>query len=148
MKNYADESEEQDELFEHHRIICDKGQVPYRIDKLLMDRLPNITRNKVQQGVKDGFVLVNGESVKPNYKVHPGDEIVVALPEPPRDTEIIAEDIPLNIVFEDDHLMIVNKEAGIVVHPALNNWLGTLVNTLTYHFQNLPTMTNNGQPFT
>ena len=147
MKNYAEEPEEQDELFEHHRIICDKGQVPYRIDKFLMDRLPNVTRNKVQQGVKDGFVLVNGESVKPNYKVHPGDEIVVALPEPPRDTEIIAEDIPLNIVFEDDHLMIVNKEAGMVVHPAYNNWSGTLVNALTYHFQNLPTMANNeGRP--
>ena len=147
MKNFAEEPEEQDELFEHHRIVCDKGQVPYRIDKFLMDRLPNVTRNKVQQGVKDGFVLVNGESVKPNYKVHPGDEIVVALPEPPRDTEIIAEDIPINIVFEDDHLMIVNKEPGMVVHPAYNNWSGTLVNALTFHFQNLPTMTNNeGRP--
>ncbi|WP_323755515.1 RluA family pseudouridine synthase [Roseivirga sp.] len=147
MKNYAEDIDEQDELFEHHRIVADKGQVPYRIDKFLMDRLPNVTRNKVQQGVKDGFVLVNGEAVKPNYKVHPGDEIVVALPEPPRDTEIIAEDIPLNIVFEDDHLMIVNKEAGMVVHPAYNNWSGTLVNALTYHFQNLPTMQNNeGRP--
>ena len=147
MKNYAEDIDEQDELFEHHRIVADKGQVPYRIDKFLMDRLPNVTRNKVQQGIKDGFVLVNGEAVKPNYKVHPADEIVVALPEPPRDTEVVTEDIPLNIVFEDDHLMIVNKEAGMVVHPAYNNWSGTLVNALTYHFQNLPTMQNNeGRP--
>ena len=147
MKNYAEDIDEQDELFEHHRIVADKGQVPYRIDKFLMDRLPNVTRNKVQQGIKDGFVLVNGEVIKPNYKVHPGDEIVVALPEPPRDTEVVAENIPLNIVFEDDHLMIVNKEAGMVVHPAYNNWSGTLVNALTYHFQNLPTMQNNeGRP--
>jgi 23S rRNA pseudouridine1911/1915/1917 synthase len=91
--------------------------------------------------------LVNGETVKPNYKVHPEDVIVVAMPEPPRDTEIIPENIPLNIVYEDAHLLVVNKEAGMVVHPAYNNWSGTLVNALTYHFQNLPSMENNeGRP--
>jgi 23S rRNA pseudouridine1911/1915/1917 synthase len=147
MKNYAEEQDEQDELFEHHRIVCDPGQEPYRIDKYLMDRLPNVTRNKVQSGIKEGYVLVNGETVKPNYKVHPEDVIVVAMPEPPRDTEIIPENIPLNIVYEDDHLLVVNKEAGMVVHPAYNNWSGTLVNALTYHFQNLPSMKNNeGRP--
>ena len=83
---------EEDELFEHHRIVCDPGQDPYRIDKFLMDRLPNVTRNKVQQGIKEGFVKVNGEDVKPNYKVHPGDEIVVALPEPPRESELVPEE--------------------------------------------------------
>lgn len=139
--------EEQEELFEHHRLVCDPGQEPYRIDKFLMDRLPNVTRNKVQQGIKDGFVKVNGQEVKPNYKVHPGDEIIVELPEPPRDTDVVPEDIPLNIVYEDDHLLVVNKEAGMVVHPAYNNWTGTLVNALSYHFQQLPTMEgNDGRP--
>lgn len=138
---------EGDELFEHHRIVCDPGQEPYRIDKFLMDRLPNVTRNKVQQGIKDGFVKVNGTEVKPNYKVHPEDEIVVALPEPPRENELVAEDIPINIVYEDDDILIVNKEPGMVVHPAYNNWSGTLVNALAYHFQQLPTMEgNDGRP--
>ena len=137
----------EDELFEHHRITCDPGQEPLRIDKFLMDRLPNVTRNKVQQGIKDGFVTVNEQTVKPNYKVHAGDEIVIALPEPPRDTELVPEDIPLNIVFEDDYLLVVNKPAGMVVHPAYNNWTGTLVNALAYHFRQLPTMEgNDGRP--
>ena len=138
---------EESELYEHHRIICDPGQEPYRVDKFLMDRLPNVTRNKVQQGIKDGFVKVNGQEVKPNFKVKAHDEIVVALPEPPRETEIIPENIPLNIIFEDDDLLVVNKEAGMVVHPAYNNWSGTLVNALTYHFSQLPTMKDNeGRP--
>ncbi len=145
MQNY--QQEEDHELFEHHRIVCDPGQEPLRIDKFLMDRLPNVTRNKVQQGIKEGFVKVNDQEVKPNYKVHAGDEIVVALPEPPRDNELVGEDIPLDIVFEDDHLLVVNKPAGMVVHPAYNNWTGTLVNALVYHFQNLPTLPNNdGRP--
>lgn len=139
--------EEQEDLFEHHRIVCDPGQEPYRIDKFLMDRLPNVTRNKVQQGIKDGFVTVNGEEIKPNFKVRAGDEVVVALPEPPRETEVIPEDIPLNIVYEDDDILVVNKEAGMVVHPAYNNWSGTLVNALAYHFKQLPTMKDNeGRP--
>ncbi len=139
--------EEQEDLFEHHRIVCDPGQEPYRIDKFLMDRLPNVTRNKVQQGIKDGFVTVNGEGIKPNFKVRANDVVVVALPEPPRDTEVIPEDIPLNIVYEDDDLLVVNKEAGMVVHPAYNNWSGTLVNALAYHFTQLPTMKDNeGRP--
>lgn len=140
-------SQEQDELFEHHRIVCDPGQQPYRVDKFLMDRLPNVTRNKIQQGIKDGFVKVNGREIKPNYKVQANDEVIVELPEPPRDTDVIPENIPLNIVYEDEDLLIVNKEAGMVVHPAYNNWSGTLVNALTYHFQQLPTMKDNeGRP--
>lgn len=136
-----------DELHEHYRIVADPNQTLLRVDKFLMDRLPGVTRNKVQSGIKDGFVLVNDEKVKPNYKVHPDDVIVVALPEPPRDTDVVPEDIPLNIIYEDDDLLIVNKEPGMVVHPAYQNWSGTLVNALTWHFQNLPTMPNNdGRP--
>ena len=135
------------ELFEHHRIVCDPGQEPYRIDKFLMGRLPNVTRNKMQQGIKEGFVKVNGQEVKANYKVQAGDEIVVALPEPPRKTELRAENIPLNIVFEDEHLLVVNKPAGMVVHPAYNHWSGTLVNALVHYFQHLPAMPGNeGRP--
>ena len=132
--------ENDDELFEHHRIVADAKQGPVRIDKFLMDRLPNVTRTKIQKGIHDGFVKVNEKAIKPNYKVHPNDEIIIAFPEPPRDTDVVPENIPLNIVFEDEHLLVVNKAAGMVVHPAYQNWTGTLVNALTYHFQNLPEM--------
>lgn len=140
-------TEEDDELFEHYRIVADAKQQQLRIDKFLMDRLPNVTRNKIQNAIKDGFVKVNEEEVKPNYKVRPADVITIALPEPPRDTEVIPEDIPLNIIYEDEDLLVVNKEAGMVVHPAYQNWSGTLVNALTHHFQNLPEMEGNeGRP--
>src|SRR5690349_4671800 len=139
--------DQDDELFEHHRIVADSRQSLVRIDKFLMDRLPNVTRTKIQNGIHDGFVKVNEKSIKPNYKVHPKDVIVIAFPEPPRDTEVIPENIPLNIVYEDEHLLVVNKAAGMVVHPAYNNWSGTLVNALTYHFQNLPQLPgNDGRP--
>ena len=139
--------EEDDELFEHHRIVADPKQQLLRIDKFLMDRLPNVTRNKLQNAIKDGFVKVNNAEIKPNYKVRPDDVITIALPEPPRDTEVVPENIPLNIIYEDEDLLVVNKEAGMVVHPAYQNWTGTLVNALTYHFQNLPEMKGNeGRP--
>ena len=139
--------EQEEELYEHHRIKVDEGQDLLRIDKYLMDRLPNVTRNKVQAGIKEGFVSVNGKSIKPNYKVHPGDEISVVLPDPPRDEEVVPEDIPLNIVMEDEDLLVVNKPAGMVVHPAYQNWSGTLVNALAFHFSNLPEMKgNDGRP--
>jgi 23S rRNA pseudouridine1911/1915/1917 synthase len=139
--------EQDDELFEHHRIVADAGQTLVRIDKFLMDRLPNVTRTKIQAGIHDEFVKVNDKSIKPNYKVHPGDVIVIALPEPPRDTDVKPENIPLNIVFEDEHLLVINKAPGMVVHPAYQNWTGTLVNALAYHFQNLPQMPgNDGRP--
>lgn len=137
----------EDELYEHHQIIVDPKQELLRIDKFLMDRLPNVTRNKVQNGIRDGFVRVNEKVIKPNYKVHPGDEISVLFPEPPREEDVVPEDIPLNIAVEDEHLLIVNKPAGMVVHPAYQNWTGTLVNALAYHFQNLPEMKGNiGRP--
>lgn len=148
MQQFEDEQDEQDDvLFEHHRIVADPGQSLLRIDKFLMDRLPNATRTKIQDGIHDGFVKVNDKTIKPNYKVHPNDVITIALPEPPRNTDILPENIPLNIVYEDDHLMVINKPAGMVVHPAYQNWTGTLVNALTYHFQNLPHMPgNDGRP--
>ena len=136
-----------DELFEHHRIVVDAGQGLVRLDKFLTDRLQNATRTKVQDAIASGFVRVNETIVKSNYRVHPKDVIVVALPEPPRDTDIKPENIALNIVFEDEHLLVVNKPAGMVVHPAHENWTGTLVNALVYHFQQLPHMKGNeGKP--
>jgi 23S rRNA pseudouridine1911/1915/1917 synthase len=139
--------QESDELFEHHRIMVDPGQQALRIDKFLFDRLPNSSRSKIQGAVKMGFVLVNNLQIKSNYKIRPNDEIVISLPEPPRDNELVPEDIPLDIVFEDDHLLIVNKPAGMVVHPAFQNWSGTLVNALAFHFKQLPEMANNeGRP--
>jgi 23S rRNA pseudouridine1911/1915/1917 synthase len=148
MTNAQDEQEElDDELFEHHRIVADPGQSSLRVDKFLFDRLPNVTRTKIQNGIHDGFVKVNDHPIKPNYKVHPNDVITVLFPEPPRDTDVKPENIPLNIVFEDEHILVVNKAAGMVVHPAFQNWSGTLVNALTYHFQNLPQMQGNeGRP--
>ncbi|HEX8061313.1 MAG TPA: RluA family pseudouridine synthase [Cyclobacteriaceae bacterium] len=141
------EEEDDEDLFEHHRIVADPGQSLLRIDKFLMDRLPNATRTKIQEGIHLGFVKVNDREIKPNYKIHPGDIVTVSLPEPPRDTDVKPENIPLNIVFEDDHLLVVNKTAGMVVHPAYQNWSGTLVNALMYHFQELPHMPGNeGRP--
>lgn len=147
MKEEDIEIEDGDELFEHHRIVVDGGQSLVRVDKFLMDRLSNVTRTKIQSGIHDGFVKVNEKPVKPNHKIHPGDIITVSFPEPPRDTDVKPEDIPLDIVFEDDYLLVINKPAGMVVHPAFNNWTGTLVNALTFHFQNLPEMKGNtGRP--
>jgi 23S rRNA pseudouridine1911/1915/1917 synthase len=146
-ESVTNEDEKDDELFEHHRIIADGRQGQLRIDKFLIARLPNVTRTKIQDGIHAGFVMVNDKPVKPNYKIRPHDEIVISFPEPPRDTDLKPESIPLNIVFEDDHLLIVNKPAGMVVHPAHENWTGTLVNALVYHFQNLPNMKGNeGKP--
>jgi len=143
-----DEKQSSDDgWFEHHRLLADPKQTLIRLDKFLMDRLPNVTRTKLQEGIKQGFVKVNQNKIKPNYRVRPGDEIVVTLPEPPRDTDIVPEDIELDIVYEDPDLLVVNKPAGMVVHPAYNNWTGTLVNALTFHFNNLPTMPDNqGRP--
>src|SRR5258707_2427273 len=139
--------EEDDDLFENHRIVADPKQSLLRIDKFLMSRLPNVTRTKIQGGIHEGFVKVNDKSIKPNYKIHPDDVVTVSFPEPPRDTDVKPENIPLDIIFEDEHLLIVNKEAGMVVHPAYQNWSGTLVNALAYHFQNLPQMQGNeGRP--
>ncbi|MBC3540823.1 RluA family pseudouridine synthase [Rufibacter sediminis] len=131
-----------DELYEHHRIQVDKGQALLRLDKFLMDRLPNVTRNKLQEAIKAESVRINGKATKASYKVKPLDVITVTLATPPRDTDIIPENLPLNIVYEDEELMMINKPPGMVVHPAYNNWSGTLVNGLVYYLQNLPTSRN------
>lgn len=134
----TDLTEEQDELFEHHKFIIDPGQQPLRIDKYLMDRIPNTSRSKLQTAAQTGTILVNEKAVKPNYKVRPGDSISVVMPYPVKEFELIAENIPLDIVYEDDTLLVVNKPAGMVVHPGHGNTTGTLVNALIYHFDNLP----------
>jgi len=138
-----EDSEDSDELYEHHRIVVDKGQALLRLDKFLMDRLPNVTRNKLQGAIRSESVQVNQKPVKVSYKVKPLDVITITLAEPPRDTDVVPENIPLDIMYEDEELLIVNKAAGMVVHPAYNNWTGTLVNALTYYFSNLP-ITQNG----
>ena len=137
-----DELPEDDELYEHHRIVVDNGQSLLRIDRFLMDRLQNATRTKIQAAIESESVRVNGNLTKASYKIKPSDVITVSLPHPPRDTDILPENIPLSIVFEDDDLLVLNKPAGMVVHPAHGNWDGTLVNGLVYHFQNLPTTRN------
>ncbi|WP_375418532.1 RluA family pseudouridine synthase [uncultured Hymenobacter sp.] len=140
--DYDFESEGGDELYEHHRIRVDKGQELLRLDKFLLNRLPNASRTKIQAATHAGSVQVNGSSVKPNYRIKPGDLITITLPEPPRDDKVIPQAMDLDIRYEDEQLLIVNKPAGLVVHPAYGNWEGTLVNGLAYHLQNLPTGRN------
>ena len=138
MDRTEEEQEQEEELFEHHQVVVDDGQSFLRIDKFLVDRLPDTSRNRIQNAANNGNILVNGKIVKPNYKVHPKDVISVVLPYPPRVVELIPEDIPLDIVYEDDDLIVVNKQAGLVVHPGFGNFQGTLVNALLYHFEHLP----------
>lgn len=125
--------DEENSLFEHYRIIADPGQALMRLDKFLSVRLPNASRTKIQLGIETGLVLVNGKATKSNYQIKPRDEVSVSLPHPPRNVEIIPQDIPLSIVYEDDYLLIVNKSPGMVVHPAYGNWDGTLINALLFH---------------
>ena len=133
-----DEFQDQQELFEHHRFTVDQGQSLLRIDKYLSVRLVNVSRTRVQSAAQAGNIIVNNVPVKSSYKVKPGDHIQVLLPEPPREIELIPEDIPLNIVYEDEDVIVINKEAGMVVHPAYGNYTGTLVNALMWHFRDLP----------
>lgn len=136
-----DEQEAQDddqEMFEHLRIVVDKGQELLRIDKFLTNRTQNATRSKIQQSAENGNILVNDKPVKSNYKVKPFDVISVVFAHPPREIELIPQNIPINIVYEDDDLIMINKDPGLVVHPGYGNYSGTLVNALVYHFQNLP----------
>lgn len=137
-----EELSEQEELYEHFRIEVDKGQQALRIDKFLMNRVMNVSRNRIQNAADAGCILINGKAVKSNYKVKPGEIISVVMSKPPRDTEIYPENIPLHIIYEDESLLIVNKEAGMVVHPGHGNFTGTLVNALTYHFKDLPQTAN------
>jgi 23S rRNA pseudouridine1911/1915/1917 synthase len=127
--------EETSEPAERLRIVTDKRQEPLRIDKFLMNRVEGATRNKIQQALDEGFILVNGNVVKPNYKVKAGDEIVVFDTRRPESTEVLPEQMPLNIAYEDDDVMIINKPAGMVVHPGCGNYSGTLVNGLSWYLQ-------------
>ena len=149
MKMAEEEEKEfdEDEYFEHHRFVVDKGQAIMRIDKFLNDKLANTSRNKIQNASANGTIKVNGVPVKSNYKVKPFDEISIVLPYPPRETELIPQNIPLNIIYEDDDVLVLNKPSEMVVHPGYGNFDGTLVNALIYHFQNLPEAKGNeGRP--
>jgi 23S rRNA pseudouridine1911/1915/1917 synthase len=126
------------ELYEHYRYVVDPGQSMVRIDKYLAARIENVSRTRVQAAAQAGNILVNEIAVRPNYRVKPLDVIQILLPNPPREIELIPEDIPISIVYEDDDLIVVDKQAGMVVHPAYGNYSGTLINALMFHFRDLP----------
>lgn len=134
-------TKENDEWFEQYSFVAKTGQEPLRVDKFLMNFIPDTTRSKVQKAAEEGRILVNEQAVKSNYKVKAGDEVKVVLAEAPREIEIVAQDIPIDIVYEDKSVAVINKAAGMVVHPGHGNYSGTLVNALKYHFENLPSMT-------
>jgi 23S rRNA pseudouridine1911/1915/1917 synthase len=138
MNNNNDTSDIEDELFEHYRFDVPKGQLLLRIDKYLMNMIPNATRNKIQNAATAGDIYVNDIPVKSNYKVKPLDVVRIMLSHPPFENRVDPEDIPLNIVYEDDTLLLINKPPDFVVHPGHGNYTGTLVNALAFHFENLP----------
>ena len=131
------------DLYEHFHFVAQKGQQPLRVDKYLMNYIENATRSKIQQAAKDGNIYVNDVTVKSNYKVKPNDVVRVLFEHPPYEFLLVPEDIPLTIVYEDDALLLVNKPAGMVVHPGHGNYSGTLINALTFHFDNLPNNSSN-----
>jgi 23S rRNA pseudouridine1911/1915/1917 synthase len=133
---------ENDDLYEHYKFVASDGQVPLRVDKFLMNFIENATRNKIQEAAKKGSILANDVAVKSSYKVKAKDVIRVVLEYPPHENLLVAEDIPIDIIYEDDSLMVVNKPAGMVVHPGHGNYSGTLVNGLIHHIENLPTNSN------
>lgn len=138
VPDFIEDENVENELYEHHRLVVDKGQGLLRIDKFLMLRIENASRNKIQQAAKAGNILVNNVAVKQNYRVKPLDVISVVLAFPPRDTTVYPQDIPLNIIYEDAYLLVVNKNAGMVVHPGYANFDGTMLNALVWHFRHQP----------
>ncbi len=147
MTQYTDDNEElldeedncaEPEMYEHHRIEAENGQNLLRVDKFLMTRLPNASRTKIQEAADAGNIRVNGNPVKSSYKVKPRDIVTVMMAYPRREIEIIPEDIPLDIVYEDEALLVVNKPAGMVVHPSYGHYSGTLVNALAWHLRGNP----------
>ncbi len=134
---------ENKDLYEHFNFVAQKGQQPLRVDKYLMNYIENATRSKIQQAAKDGNIYVNDVTVKSNYKVKPNDVVRVLFEHPPYEFLLVPEDIPLTIVYEDDALLLINKSAGMVVHPGHGNYTGTLINALTFHFDNLPNNSSN-----
>jgi pseudouridine synthase, rluA family len=138
LNDELDDTEQPAALYEHHRVVADKGQAPMRIDKFLMEHLFNTSRNRLQKAADAGFIFVNDRPVKSNYKIKPGDVVTLMLDRPKYNNEIIPEDIPLDIVYEDKDLMVVNKPAGLVVHPGCGNYTGTLVNAVAWHLKDNP----------
>lgn len=136
--DFSPESESDDDLYEHFRFVVPKGQSLLRIDKYLMSLIQNSTRNKIQQAAENGDIYVNDVPVKSNYKVKPFDVLTIMLTHPPFENHVLPENIPLDIVYEDAALLLINKPPGLVVHPGHGNYTGTLVNALAYHFENLP----------
>jgi len=147
MTDYIEEIEEQDDesglLYEHLRIVVDKGQVPVRIDKFMTDKLQHSSRNRIQKAADAGFVHVNDHPVKSNYKVRPEDVITLMLDRPRHENTIEADDIPLDIVYEDNELLVIDKPAGMVVHPGAGNFHGTLINAVAWHLKDLPSFDAN-----
>lgn len=133
-EDFLEDVQDAESLYEHFNIKVDPGQSPLRIDKYLMIFRQNATRNRISNACRAGSVLVNGQPVKQNYRVKPADEISVVLARPPRDTEVYPENIPLDIVYEDEEVIVINKQPGMVVHPGHGNWSGTMINALAYHF--------------
>ncbi len=138
-----DSAEGQDGLYEHFRVVVDKGQAPVRIDKYLFERIVNASRNRIQTAADAGFVMANGKPVKSSYKVKPLDVLTVMMDRPKYDNDIVPEDIPLDIIYEDDDLMVINKPAGLVVHPGCGNYHGTLVNAIAWHLRDVPSYNPN-----
>ncbi|AEW86204.1 pseudouridine synthase [Flavobacterium columnare] len=137
------EEEWENDLYEHYKFDIPKGQSSMRVDKYLMTSIENTTRNKIQQAAEKGFILANDIAVKSSYKIKPFDEIKVVLSHPPFENKIIPENIPLDIIYEDDALIVINKPVGLVVHPGHGNYTGTLANALAFHFENLPMNSSN-----
>ena len=129
---------ERDDLYEHFRFVADKGQSPLRVDKYLMNKVENATRSRIQKSAKEGNIFVNDIIVKSNYKVKANDVVTVLFEHPPYEMLLTPEDLPIDIVYEDDALLVINKAAGMVVHPGHGNYSGTLINALAFHFDNLP----------
>lgn len=140
------EGDPEGEFFEHFRITVDKGQDLLRIDKFLHNRMEKTSRTKLQAAADVGNILVNDKPVKSNYRIKPYDVISIVLPHPPRIIELKGENIPLDIVYEDDDVVVINKQAGLVVHPGYGNYTGTLVNALLYHFENMPSQPGDVRP--
>ena len=139
-------SDNNSDLFEHYEFIASTGQLPLRVDKFIINFIENASRTKVQKAIESSNVLVNGSAVKSNYKIKPLDKVSVVYSYPKITHELIPQDLPLNILFEDNDILIVNKEAGIVVHPGFGNYDGTLVNALAFHFNNLPSLDGQERP--
>ena len=132
-----EDDDETGQLYEHFRFVADPGQEPQRVDKFMCEKLPHSSRNRIQKAADAGFVHVNERPVKSNYKVRPNDVVTLMLDRPRHDTSIVAEDLPLNVVYEDSEVMVINKEAGMVVHPGAGNFTGTLVNAIAWHLRDL-----------